>query len=80
MGSRKQVTWNDCESIPVEKVAITTAHIAIKKLYKHNSKGKYQLGRSGSPTKKQKCLIINIFELVLYYDFHNEAERVRYIK
>lgn len=34
---------------------MTTAHIAIKKLYKHN-KGKYQLERSGISGKEKKLL------------------------
>lgn len=33
---KKKLTWNDCESMPVEKVAMTIAHIAIKKLWKDN--------------------------------------------
>ena len=31
------VTWNDCESMPVEKVAITIAHIAMRKLWKQEN-------------------------------------------
>lgn len=32
------ITWNDCESIPVEKVAMTIAPMAIKKLWKQKMK------------------------------------------